>query len=176
MKSWSCCQEDEWPWSQCLICSFDHWFPIEIRGPVHQVEGPKQHREHYPGHLVNLAHAVVSLFGVWSLGFRGFELHSSAVWNGRDGRVLCEVGCIIHTGRTGVVWLFRQSQWILLLWKRKKCIDFELQFLTKTYTRENLFSCFGYTGFRSAVNQGFILVGKILPVGKQYSKTYRELI
>lgn len=62
-----------------LHSSFDHWFPIEIRGPVHQVEGPKQHREHYPGHLVNLAHTVVSLFGVWCLGFRGFELNSCAI-------------------------------------------------------------------------------------------------
>ncbi len=65
--------------------SFDHWFPIEVRGPVHQVEGAKQHREHYPGHLVNLAHTVVSLFGVWGLAFRGFELHSRAVGNGSDG-------------------------------------------------------------------------------------------
>lgn len=119
-KSWSCCQKDERPWSQSLLRPFDHWFPIEIRGPVHQVEGPKQHWEHYSGHLVNLAHAVVCLFGVGSLGFRGFELHSCAVWNGWDGRVLCEVGCIIHTSWTGVVWLFWQSQWVLLLWNREK--------------------------------------------------------
>lgn len=102
--------------TQSLHSSFDHRFPIEIRGPVHQVEGPKQHWEHNPGHLVNLAHAVVGLLGVRELGFTGSELHRCAVWNGGDGGVLCEVGCIIHTGWTRVVWLFRQSQRVLLLW------------------------------------------------------------
>lgn len=62
-----------------LLISADHWLPIEIRSPVHQVEGPKQHGEHYPGHLINLADTVVSLFGVWRLGFRQFELDSRAV-------------------------------------------------------------------------------------------------
>lgn len=109
-------------WLQSLHSSFDHWFPVEIRGPVHQVEGPKQHREHYPGHLVNLAHAVVSLFGVRGLGLRGFELYCRAVWDGSDGRVLREVGCIIHAGRTGVVRLFRQSQRVLLLWGERNTI------------------------------------------------------
>lgn len=116
--SWGGCQEDE-SW-RSLNGSFDHWFPIEIRGPVHQVEGPKQHREHYPGHLVNLAHTVVSLFGVRGLGFRRLQLNSCAIWNGGDGRVLRDVGCVIHTSWTGVVWLFRQSQRILLLWGKSK--------------------------------------------------------
>lgn len=62
-----------------LHSSFDYGFPVEISGPVHQVEGPKQHWEHYPGHLVNLTHAVVSLFGVWGLALRGLQLHSCAV-------------------------------------------------------------------------------------------------
>ena len=65
--------------SQSLHSPFDYWFSIEVRGPVHQVESPKQDWEHYPGHLVNLAHAVVSLFGVWGLGFRGFELNSCTI-------------------------------------------------------------------------------------------------
>lgn len=67
------------PHHRALHSSFDHWFSIEIRGPVHQVEGPKKHWEHYPGHLINLAHTVVSLFGVWGLGFRWFELNSCAI-------------------------------------------------------------------------------------------------
>lgn len=111
--------QDQW---QRLHSPFDHRFPIEIRGPIHQVEGPKQHREHYSGHLVNLAHAVVSLFGVWGLGFSRFELYSRAIWNSRDGCVLCKVGCIIHTGRTGVVWFFGQSQRVLLLWGERNVL------------------------------------------------------
>lgn len=77
IKSLGGCQEDEW--SQSSHRSFDHWFPVEICGPVNQVKGPKQHREHYPGHLVDLAHAVVSLFRVRGFGFRGFELDRRAV-------------------------------------------------------------------------------------------------
>lgn len=96
--------------------SFDHWLPVEIRGPVHQVEGPKQHGEDYPGHLVNLAHTVVSLFGVWGFTFRGLELHGRAVWNGGDGGVLGEAAGVSHAGRTAVVGLFGQSQRVLFLW------------------------------------------------------------
>lgn len=106
-----------------LNCSFDHWLPVEIRGPVHQVEGPKKHREYDSGHLVDLADTVVSLFGVRGLGLRRFELNSRAVGDGRDGRVLREVGRVIHAGQTGVVGLFRQSQMVLLLWGQRKSKD-----------------------------------------------------
>lgn len=103
-----------------LHSSFDYGFPVQIGGPVHQVEGPKQHGEHYPGHLVDLTHAVVSLFGVWGLALGGLELHGRAVGNGSDGGVFCEVGGVIHTGWAAVVWLFRQSQWVLFLWSSKE--------------------------------------------------------
>lgn len=95
--------------------SLYHRLPVEIRGPVNQVEGPKQHRKHDPGHLVDLAHAVVGLFGVGGLGFGRFELHRCAVGDGGDGRVLAEVGCVIHAGRAGVVWLFGKSQGVFFL-------------------------------------------------------------
>lgn len=112
-------QADGCPSLQSLHSSFDHRFSIEIRGPIHQVEGPKQHWKHYPGHLINLADAVVSLFWVRSLWFRRFKLNSCAVWNSGDGCILCQVGCVIHTGWTGVVWLFRQSQGVFFLGRSK---------------------------------------------------------
>lgn len=86
---------------------FDDGLPVQIRGPVDQVEGPKQDREHYPGHLIDLADAVVSLFGVGSLGFGGFELHRGAVGDGGYGGVLRQVGRVVHSGRACVVGFLR---------------------------------------------------------------------
>lgn len=63
--------------------SFNHRFPVEVCGPVDQVESPKEDREHYPGHLVNFADAVVGLFGVHCrLGLCALQLDSGAVGDG----------------------------------------------------------------------------------------------
>lgn len=63
--------------------SFNSRFPVEVCGPVDQVESPKEDREHYPGHLVNFADAVVGLFGVHCrLGLSAFQLDSGAVGDG----------------------------------------------------------------------------------------------
>ena len=51
---------------------------VEVRGPVHQVERPEEHREHDTGHLVDLAHAVVSLLGVQGLDVGGRAAHAHA--------------------------------------------------------------------------------------------------
>lgn len=59
---------------------FDDRFPVEVRGPVDQVEGAEEDGEHYPGHFVDLADAVVGLFGVQRrLGFSALHLNRGAV-------------------------------------------------------------------------------------------------
>lgn len=107
-----------WHWK--LHRSLNLGFPVEIRGPVHQVEGPKEHWENYPGHLVDLAHTVVSLFGVRSLSLGWLQLHGCAVWNGGNGRVLGQVSGVVDPGGTGVVGLLGQSQRVFLLHGRHR--------------------------------------------------------
>lgn len=94
--------------------SFNHWFPVEVCGPVNQIESPKENREHYPGHLVNFADAVVGLFGVrCRLGLGTLQLDCGAVGDGGYSRILIDVG-----GK--VVGLFGERQWVFFLWLREK--------------------------------------------------------
>ena len=97
-------------------CPFDHRLPVKVGCPVDQVERPEKNRKHYPGHLVNLADAVVSLFRVdGSLCLAAFQLHGRAVGNGRDGRILGDVWSVVYAGRAGIVGLLGERQGILSL-------------------------------------------------------------
>lgn len=79
--------------------TFNHRFPVEVCGPVDQVKSPKEDREHYPGHLVNFADAVVCLFGVHcGLGLSTLQLNSGAVGDGGDSCILCDVGGEVNSG------------------------------------------------------------------------------
>lgn len=86
--------------------SFHHRFSVQIRSPVDEVEGSKEDGKNYPGHLVDLADAVVGLLGVHHLGLSAPELHRRGVGDGGDGHVLGEIGGVVDARRADVVGLF----------------------------------------------------------------------
>lgn len=92
-----------------------HRFSVEVRGPIDEVEGAEEDGEHYPRHLVDLAHAVVGLLRVHHLGLGGAELHRRRVGDGGDGHVLGEVGGVVDACRANVVGLFRQHHGVSFL-------------------------------------------------------------
>lgn len=95
--------------------SFYHRFSVQVSCPVDEVEGPKEDGEHNPGHLVDLADAVVRLLGVHHLGLGGPELHRRRVGDGGDGHVLGEVGGVVDARRAHVVGLLRQHHGVSFL-------------------------------------------------------------
>lgn len=100
--------------------SFDHRFPVEVRGPVDQVEGTEEDGEDYPRHLVDLADAVVGLLGVGRrLALGALHLHRGAVGDGGDGRVFGDVGREVHAGGARVVGFLGERQRVFLLQEKK---------------------------------------------------------
>lgn len=92
-----------------IIHVFDDRFPVQVRGPVDQVEAPEQHRKHDAGDAVDLTDAVEGLLVLLGLcrlrrGLVGFA--QGALGDGGQSGVFRDVGSVVsHRDGVGVVLL-----------------------------------------------------------------------
>lgn len=89
--------------------------PVEVRGPVDEVESTEKDREHYPRHLVDLTHAVVRLLRIHHFGFGRTQLHGRHVGYCGDGHVFCQIWSVVDARRADIVGFLRQHHGIPFL-------------------------------------------------------------
>ena len=98
---------------------FDYGLPVQVRGPVDQVEAPEQNREHDAGDAVDLADAVEGLLVLLGLGL-GLV---GRLGDGGQRGVFGDVGRVVGHGHGVGVVLLHDGSFLFLQQRHNRLFE-----------------------------------------------------